>query len=113
MDLLMWSNWHLLGLNSVSEVLSQISYMSKSALSILLSLFFLGVRCRPQSLTWDLMSYGTSFMNSKKRSGPRTEPCDTPELTGVSSEDSPSSTTARVRPTKNDFIYCSILSLVP
>ena len=42
-----------------------------------------------KSLTWDWMSWGRSFMYSKRRSGPRTEPCGTPELTGTSSEDSP------------------------
>ena len=66
-----------------------------------------------KSLTWDWMSWGRLFMYSKKRSGPRTEPCGTPELTGTSSEDSPSKTTAWVRPTKNDFIHVSVLPLMP
>ena len=52
-------------------------------------------------------------MYSKKRSGPRTEPCATPELTGTSPEDSLSRTTAWVRPTKNDFIHVSVLPLMP
>ena len=42
-----------------------------------------------KSLTWDWMSWGRSFMYNKKRIEPRTEHCDTPELTGTSSEDSP------------------------
>ena len=36
-------------------------------------------------------------MQSKKRSGPITEPCGTPDLTGTFGEHSPSSTTAWVR----------------
>ena len=63
--------------------------------------------------TWDWMSWGRSFMYSTKRSGPRTKPCGTPELTGTSSEDSPSPTTACVRPTKNDFIHVRVSPLLP
>ena len=62
-----------------------------------------------KSLTWDWMSRGRSFMYSKKRSGPGTEPCGMPELTGTASEDSPSRTSASVRPTKNDSIHLSVL----
>ena len=37
-------------------------------------------------------------MYSKNRSGPNTEPCGTPDVTGTSEEYSPSSTTAWFQP---------------
>ena len=43
-----------------------------------------------KSLTLDLTCSGRSFMYARKRIGPRTEPCGTPEETGIFSELIPS-----------------------
>ena len=47
-----------------------------------------------KSLTLDLTCSGRSFMYARKRIGPRTEPCGTPEETGIFSELIPLITTA-------------------
>ena len=39
-----------------------------------------------KSLTPDLACSGRSFMYARKKIGPRTEPCGTPEETGIFSE---------------------------
>ena len=39
-----------------------------------------------KNLTLDLPCSGRSFMYAKKRIGPRTEPCWTPEKTGIVQE---------------------------
>ena len=43
-----------------------------------------------KSLTLDFPCSGRSFMYARKRIGPRTEPCGTPEETGIFSELIPS-----------------------
>ena len=43
-----------------------------------------------KSLTLDLTCSGSSFMYARKRIGPRTEPCRTPEETEIFSELIPS-----------------------
>ena len=45
------------------------------------------------SLTLDLICAGRSLMYAMKRVGPRTEPCGTPEETGIKLEIVPSDTT--------------------
>ena len=44
LDLLIWSVWHLLGLNAISQVHSQISNLSKSARNMSLSLLCWTIR---------------------------------------------------------------------
>ena len=52
-------------------------------------------------------------MYNKKRSGPKTEPYGTPDVTGTSGEHSPSSTTAWVRPHRKELIHFNVLPLTP
>ena len=52
-------------------------------------------------------------MYSKKRSGPSTEPCGTPKVTGTSDEHSPSNTTAWVQPPKKELIQLRVFPLMP
>ena len=47
-----------------------------------------------KSLTLDLTCSGRSFICAKKRTGPRTEPCGTPDETGILSEEIPLMATA-------------------
>ena len=45
-----------------------------------------------------------SFMYSRKRTGPRTEPCGTPDVTHVLSDRAPLTETLCFRCERNDFI---------
>ena len=112
-----WITWHLPGLNSISQVLSQCWRDFKSGWSTWLSCMLVTVRYTAVSsannLTWDWMFSGRSLMYNKKRSGPRTEPWGTPEVTLTSSDDSPSSTTVWVRPIRNDWIQFKVFPFTP
>ena len=57
-----------------------------------------------KSLTLDLTCSGRSFMYARKRIGPRTEPCGTPEEIEILSEFIPLITAACVRLSKKSFI---------
>ena len=57
------------------------------------------------SLTLDLTCSGESFMYARERIGPRTEPCETPEETGIFSELIPLITTACFRLSKKSYIH--------
>ena len=58
-----------------------------------------------KSLTLDLTCSGRSFIYARKRRiGPRTEPCGTPEENGIFSELIPLITTACFRLSKKSFV---------
>ena len=57
-----------------------------------------------KSLTLDLTCSGRSFMYARKRIGPRTEPCGTPEEIEILSEFIPLITAACFRLSKKSFI---------
>ena len=110
-----WITWHLPGLSSISQVLSQCWRDSKSDWSTWLSCMLVTVRYTAVSsannLTWDWMFSGRSLMYNRKKSGPSTEPWGTPEVTLTSSDDSPSSTTVWVQPIRNDWIQFKVFPL--
>ena len=60
----------------------------------------------------DLVYLGMSFMKTRKRSGPRTDPWGTPLVTETASEDSPSTTTLWVRPVRKDWIHFRALGSI-
>ena len=66
-----------------------------------------------KSLTMDLTCSGRSFMYARKRIGPRTEPCGTPEETGFLSELIPLITTACFRLSKKSLIHFRVSPLMP
>ena len=59
----------------------------------------------------DFTLEGRSLMNARNSKGPRTLPCGTSEVTGVVSEQEPSSTTCCVLPDKKSCTHFSKLSL--
>ena len=52
-----------------------------------------GTKSSANSRTDDLMLSGRSLMKIRNRTGPKTDPCGTPERTGTGSEARPSNTT--------------------
>ena len=54
-----------------------------------------------------------SFMYSRKRIGPRTEPSGTPDVTNVLSDRVPLTETLCFRCKRNDFINCLVFSVIP
>ena len=46
-----------------------------------------------KSVTWESIVSERSLMYSRKRAGPKTDPCGTPDVTGTLSEEVPSRTT--------------------
>ena len=66
-----------------------------------------------KSLTLDLTCSGRSFMYARKRIGPRTEPCGTPEETGIFSELIPLITKACFRLSKKSLIHFRVSPLMP
>ena len=63
--------------------------------------------------TFDLVLSGRSFMEIRKRMGPRTEPCGTPDVTGTVADFSLSITTVRVWSGKNAWIHLRVGPLMP
>ena len=109
----MWRIWYLLGLNSISHFTSHRCNWSKSFWRSDASLGWFIVRCTAVSSanrrTCDCTLSGRSFMYNRNKIGLRTDPCGTPEETGITSEHSPSSTTDCVFPTKKDWIHERVL----
>ena len=66
-----------------------------------------------KNLTLDLTCSGRSFMYARKRIGPRTEPCGTPEETGIFSELNPLFTMACFRLSKKSLIHFRVSPLMP
>jgi len=95
-DLVKWITLHLSGLKDICHSLSHCSSVSMSCWrSLQSSSVFIGRNKRlssAKSLVEELgVESGRSFMYRRKRRGPRTVPCGTPEETGTGSEDTPSS----------------------
>ena len=53
------------------------------------------------------------FMYSRKRTGPWTEPCGTPDVTHVLSDRVPLTETLCFRCERNDFIQFSVFPVIP
>ena len=66
-----------------------------------------------KSLTLDLTCSCRALMYARKRIGPRTEPCGTPEETGTSSELIPLITTVCFRLYKKSLIHLKVSPLMP
>ena len=66
-----------------------------------------------KSLNLDMTCSGSSFMYARKRIGPRTEPCRTPEEIRILSEFIPLITTACFRLSKKSFIHLRVSLLIP
>ena len=54
-----------------------------------------------------------SFMYSRKRTGPRTEPCGTSDVTHVLSDRVPLTETLCIRCERNDFIQSLVVPVIP
>ena len=54
-----------------------------------------------------------SFILSRKRTGPRTEPRDTPDMTFAGDEWEPFIETCWVRLARKDFIQCNVDPVMP
>ena len=54
-----------------------------------------------------------SFMYSRKRAGPRTEPCSTPDVTHVLSDRHPLTETRCLQCERNDFIQILVFRVIP
>ena len=52
-------------------------------------------------------------MYSRKRTGPRTEPCGTPDVTHVLSDRAPLTETLCFRCERNDFIQFFVFPVIP
>ena len=61
-----------------------------------------------KSLTLDITFSGRSFMYAKKRIGPRTEPCRTPDETGIELELVPLETNGCFLLSKKTFIHLRV-----
>ena len=61
----------------------------------------------------DLMFPSMSFMLSKKRTGPRTEPCGTPDVPSVMSDRAPLTETLCLRLDRKDFIQFLVFPVIP
>ena len=59
-----------------------------------------------KSLMFELIESVMSFMYNRKRTGPRTEPWGTPEMTLAGDEWEPFTDTVCVRFDKKEFIHC-------
>ena len=66
-----------------------------------------------KSLTVDLTCSGRSFMYAKKRMGPSTEPCGTPEETGIVLELLPLVITDCFLLSKESLIHLRVSPLMP
>ena len=66
-----------------------------------------------KSLTLDLTCSGRPFIYAKKRMGPRTEPCGTPDETEILSEEIPLMTTACFLLSKKFLIHLRTSPLMP
>ena len=107
-DLVTRITWHFPGLNSIFQFTSQSCRMSRSSGSCRESARLLMAKyaavSSAKSLTWLLTFSGRSFMYAKKRICPRTDPWGTPDVTGTSSEQSPSRTAVCDLPLRNDLV---------
>ena len=54
-----------------------------------------------------------SFIYSRKRTDPRTEPCGTPDVTHVLSDRDPLTETLCLRCERNDFIQFFVFPVIP
>ena len=54
-----------------------------------------------------------SFMYSKKRTGPRTEPCGTPDVTSVMSDRAPLTETLCLQLDRKDLIQFLVFPVIP
>ena len=102
------NTWHLPGLNSMSQWASHCWSLSRSLWRVAESSGPHIVRYTAVSSakrrTWDCTLSGKSLIYKRNNIGPRTEPCGTPEDTGIWSEHSPSSTTLWLLPIRKDWI---------
>ena len=96
---------------------SQVVRECRSSCSTCLSFFFTMVLLHMVSSAnrriFDLMPSGRSLMYSRKRLGPRTDPCGTPDSTGRVSDLVPSTTTAVRKSFIQAFVIvkeCSVCS---
>ena len=98
-DLVNLRSLHLSGRNFICQVVSHCSRASMSFWSCKQSsLVVIGRKIKLSSANSLVeepgdMDSGRSFIYSKKRRGPRTVPCGTPEETVTESEEAPSSST--------------------
>ena len=96
--------WHLLGLKCISQVFSHCSSVCRSCCKVWESFLLVTVKytavSSANSLTCEVIFSGRSFMYSRNKIGPRTEPWGTPDVTGISDDFSPSRATHCERPSK-------------
>ena len=111
------TTWHLEGLNSMSKGDSHNDSLSRSFCSTVPSSKPPIVRytavSSTKSRTCDDSFSGSSFLNTRNRIGPKTEPWGTPELTGTDLDSSPSKTTVCDLLPWKDAIQDSAFPLIP
>ena len=109
--------WHLATLNFICQSASHCASRSRSSCKIRQSegeyMFLYRTQSSANKRTDDLMLSGRSLMNTKKRTGPRTEPWGTPDKTGTGSDSSPSSTTCCERLESHELIHLCVDPLIP
>ena len=105
------------GLKCISHIFSHCSRQARSVCRTWPSVVELIARymavSSAKSRTLDLTSLGRSLMYARKRIGPRTEPCGTPEETGTSSELIPLITTVGFQLSKKPLIHFIVSPLMP
>ena len=104
---------HFSGWKAIFHLFSHSSIELRSFCSICVSLLFRIGRNNRQSsansLASDSVDSGRSLINSKKRKGPSTVPCDTPDSTSVVVDLWPSSCTSCVRWLRKSWIHKKVL----
>ena len=112
----MWRTWHLEGLNFISHIFSHCSRHARSVCRAWPSVVEQITRymevSSAKSLTLDLTGLGRSFMYARKRIGPKTEPCGTPEETGTTSVLITINTTVCFRLSKRFLIHIRVSPLM-
>ena len=82
--------WHLLGLKRISQVFSHCSSFCRSCYQVWESFLLVTVKytavSSTNSLNCEVIFTGRTFMYSRNKIGPRTEPWGTPDVTGISDD---------------------------
>ena len=104
--------WHFAGLKFISQDFSHCSSLERSSCRMFASDNELIARymavSAAKSLTPDRTCSGRSLIYARKRMGPRTEPCGTPEDTGMLSELITLITTDCILLSKKPLIHFSV-----
>ena len=104
---------HFEGLKCISNIFSHCSRHARSVCRTWPVIARYMAVSSAKCLTLDLTYSGRSLLYARKRIGPRTEHCGTPEETGTSSELIPLITTVCFRLSKKSLIHFRVSPLMP